>query len=323
MKDWKNAIIKDKYWPNNFAPKGLDATNAMLENLTFAGPKLDGAKFNNATLKNIKFAAGGKAITKPWESDNYYRLSLQNADFTGTVLEDVIFDGVDLSYASFKGATLKNVVFTRYNSYDNTSLKYADFSDANLENVKFRGGGCHRYLTSCIEANFTGATFKNVNFDDTYLDCASFKKAKMNNVSFKSAQLVETKFSGAILENVSFEYALLSKVSLKTVKINNVNFQSTRLWGGVKVNSAGLAELLKRSYPGRPWRGRPVYELLDQPELKDNLTEIIYDYNYRGDFCGEDYFARMLISYLFSQTIADEKVYLGAKEILRSEGLID
>lgn len=79
-----------------------------------------------------------------------------------------------------------------------------------------------------------------------------------------------------------------------------------------------LAEALKQTYPFNPWKGRAVYELLDQPKLKDNLTWIINNYSKEEVVS----WAKMLAGYLFSTVEAERKTYLDAREILRNEGLI-
>lgn len=82
-----------------------------------------------------------------------------------------------------------------------------------------------------------------------------------------------------------------------------------------------IADMLSKPYPFRfrLWKDRPVYELLDSPELKKNLEWISKSYS--GSTNIRDW-ATMLLKYVYPVDEADKQAYLAARKILIEKGLI-
>lgn len=121
--------------------------------------------------------------------------------------EDREFSEIDLSGASFEGATLRRISFRK------CCLRDVNFKRANLRRSRFRGAdleGAFFTHAALNQADFTGARgkisaiktvpegaifhyvdFSNSEFDGASLKAASFARATMENVSFRGAQLHE------------------------------------------------------------------------------------------------------------------------------------
>lgn len=80
-----------------------------------------------------------------------------------------------------------------------------------------------------------------------------------------------------------------------------------------------IANALSKPYPFRPWKDRPVYELLDLPELRKNLEWISTSYS--GITSIRDW-ATQLLKYIYPADDTDKQVYLAARKILIGKGLI-
>lgn len=80
-----------------------------------------------------------------------------------------------------------------------------------------------------------------------------------------------------------------------------------------------IANALSKPYPFRPWKDRPVYELLDLPELRKNLEWISTSYS--GSTSIRDW-ATQLLKYIYPADDTDKQVYLAARKILIDKGLI-
>lgn len=82
---------------------------------------------------------------------------------------------------------------------------------------------------------------------------------------------------------------------------------------------AQLAEMLCKPYPFRPWKDRPVYELLEMPDLKKNLEWISTSYSGSTDI--RDW-ATQLLKYIYPADNTDKEIYLAARKLLIDKKLI-
>lgn len=82
---------------------------------------------------------------------------------------------------------------------------------------------------------------------------------------------------------------------------------------------AKLAGALKMNYPFKPWPQIPVYELLDNPQLKEHLTWLANQYNGKEEIKN---WATFVLKYVFFENETDKQIYIAARKILRDEGLI-
>lgn len=106
-------------------------------------------------------------------ADDYEKLSLVGADFSGQ----------DLHGSTFNKANLKN----------------SNFSNANLT------------LTSMFGTNLQGANLQGANLTNATLDTARFNKADLTNAIFAGAFAYNAVFDGAIIDGTDFTDVLFGK----------------------------------------------------------------------------------------------------------------
>ena len=116
--------------------------------------------------------------------------------FSNVVLDPVSLAGVDLTGASFYGASLRRVDFTRGH------LTYVQFKDADLT------GACLSHAmvnaTDLIAANFSEADLTHADFTGASLARANCTRADMQNAYFGSSSLAGAIFVGAKLDGARF-----------------------------------------------------------------------------------------------------------------------
>lgn len=136
---------------------------------------------------------------------------LQGVDLSGALLDDVAFDGLDLTAsrwdgasarkATFNGATLDRATGMGRTSAGVTRLAGAIFQGAYARYVDFSGGELNGAIFNKADltgSNFSGATFiadvsKNVDSAATFLGAhlkfANFSNATLNSVKFAAAAI--------------------------------------------------------------------------------------------------------------------------------------
>ena len=115
-------------------------------------------------------------------------------------LQDVRLSKLDLTGTEAPGLTLTDA-FVAAGSWAN--LRAARGSLDWVEARELRATG----------ADFTEAVLKDVVFEDTRLDLASFRFAKLERVVFRDCRLEEADFHGAVLASVAFERCNLRAAS--------------------------------------------------------------------------------------------------------------
>lgn len=98
-----------------------------------------------------------------------------------------------------------------------------------------------------------------------------------------------------------------------------VNQETAEKTEAVEALDAKLYRFLQVKYPFKPWVGTPVYELLEQPLLKDKLTWLTTEYSGKEEI---KQWAAFLLQYVFGTTNAEKQIYLAARTRLREASLI-
>jgi hypothetical protein len=81
----------------------------------------------------------------------------------------------------------------------------------------------------CFKADFSNATFLNVNFKGAILTSCSFKNTSFSQVEFLGTNLKKSNFTGATFRYCVFSGALMKKTNFKNCKFENCTFVNTNL----------------------------------------------------------------------------------------------
>ena len=176
-------------------------------------------------------------------------------NFSGQILRDLSFEGVDQPDADFSGAELHDVRFCDWRrgtvldgaSFENSELHFVDFEKCSLKDTSFRGARLHRvFFEECDldGADFTGAVFlEKPKFSKTSLNGADFTGAvfRKGGGNFSGAHLLRTKLPGAYLEKADFSRAHVEEVIFSGANLTKANFYLAKVWF-VNFSQADLSE---------------------------------------------------------------------------------
>ncbi len=240
--------------------KEYDFVNLDLTGVDFTHAYLKGANFNSTTFQDAIFDYANLSEIELTNSPIYEAKSFIHTVFDKVNLthfaDHDLFEGKDMSYASFKGtqlgggtlrlAKLENADFsgndlsgTNHHNFSDTNLRYAKFVGANLTGMNFEGA-------SLDYADFTNATFSAVNLNGATLNQAIFKGAQLAGQNFNGADLkgtnfTETSFQGAQLQGAVFDSdTTLTNASFEGVNLTQVDFSQVSSFEGVNFKNANL-----------------------------------------------------------------------------------
>ena len=170
------------------------------------------------------------------------------ADFSYTTFDRITFLDSELDNTTLRETLFKDCLFNKV-SLKNSNCEYANFSDSKfildeneklfdeetkLNNAKFDGARLAKLeYTPNTRVTIQSATFRRVNFDNskmrnlkfelTILDGASFFNSKIVDVVFSPANLNEVNFAKARIEKSSYNYTLLSNANFYKAELKNCN----------------------------------------------------------------------------------------------------
>jgi len=143
---------------------------------------------------------------------------LSDADMTSVDVEESRFEDVELSRATLRGASLRDVVVER-GSWANVDAK-----ECGLTRVAFRG-------VRMTGARFPTATIRDASFAECRLDFASFRFARLERVRFEDCRLVELDLYETRLESVAFDRCDLTKADLSKSTFSRCEMRDCELAG--------------------------------------------------------------------------------------------
>jgi uncharacterized protein YjbI with pentapeptide repeats len=152
------------------------------------------------------------------------RGQLLNVLISGGVrnLEALTFVGLDLSFASLKGAEIGLLTAQQarlsYADFSGSYFTECDFGAANLENARFR-------LTKIVRSRFAALSPDQVRAPLPAQDGPT--NGRMAGVDFSRAVIIGSDFSGAVLTVANFDGAVLKGVSFKGADLSLATFRDT------------------------------------------------------------------------------------------------
>ena len=176
-------------------------TNANLQDADLTDADLANAIIVGTNLANSKLSASQLASTQSFIDGN-----LQNAQLGSLELQEINFNGFDLSGATFS----------------NTQLQNADFGDANLTGAAFVGA-------QLAEANLGSANLTEAQLSNGQLQNAILTGANLTGAELSGAQLMEANLTGANLTDAVLEQAQLRDANLTSANLTGANFRNAQL----------------------------------------------------------------------------------------------
>ena len=162
------------------------------------------------------------------------RIDFQNADLSGLNLQ-----GLDLSRANFKGATLVD-----------TQLQ-----GSNLVGVNATGANFER-------ANLSGAALSNSNFDKTNMRQADMTGSNLNDASFSRADLTGARINRTEMYRVDLSGANLTMVQAQEAYLTRANLNDANLTrGDFSSANFAFAQVQRAQVGGASFQGANFHEI--------------------------------------------------------------
>lgn len=153
-----------------------------------------------------------------------------------TILDDIDFSNMDLSYLNLSGSLLRNTNFENSN-LKSSYIAQADFSNANLTNAD-ASSACLTY------SDFESATLVGANLQDIDSGRASFQHANLENAYLKGAYLLGSDFRYAKLRGVDISDSNLVAAVFNYSDVSGANFDNALCHSarflGVDLSTANL-----------------------------------------------------------------------------------
>jgi uncharacterized protein YjbI with pentapeptide repeats len=190
----------------------LDLSGALLNGIDLSGNQLPmtGLLLPGTYLVNASFA---NRELNEW---NFSGAHLHGANFTGSIMIDVLFKDALLPISSFISAKISG---------------FASFSDADLTGSSFYRAviiGNHFFETNLRQVNFTEAQLGELILESNLAD-ASFYRAKIHMATFSYCNMTRINMTDAIVTESDFEGSTLSYATLVRTHLRMVSFLYSNL----------------------------------------------------------------------------------------------
>lgn len=162
--------------------------------------------------------------------------NLQNADFTGSCLQNCIFTQANLQAVDFSGVDMQHSVLYEANLIEalfyEANLESAVLPKANLTKAVFYQANLHLatlYDSNLTEAVFYQANLENANLSDANLKLANLEACNISQANLIGANLTNANLIGANLHNASLSTACLTEAILFEATLSSSNLCNTTL----------------------------------------------------------------------------------------------
>ncbi|MGW9529307.1 pentapeptide repeat-containing protein [Paenibacillus terrae] len=163
MKEWLEEKKPYDYIHEVF--RGIDGSQGHYEGIRLQYADLSESSFNNGVF------AGGNMIGSRWN-----KTCLQEADFSGCLIQEARFEQANLRGASFRDAVAVPGIY-QSERWERPGFQPVSFAGADLTEAEFQGA----YLQG---ADFTGAILQGANFMGAAFEGACFKGAMLDGARF-------------------------------------------------------------------------------------------------------------------------------------------
>ena len=186
----------------------------------------------------LRLAASGNS---QWKSAILKKLTLADADLSGTNLDSASFVSCD-----FTSADLSEGVMNR-TGFDLCDLSDADLSQSNLRNSSF-------FKATLAETDFRNADLLSATLEQANAHKANFVAARMGDIFLAMTDLTEADLTGADLSGGNLEAAVLKSADLALANfygthLEDTDFTDSNWWRARGFSSQQLDELTLQFAP--------------------------------------------------------------------------
>lgn len=233
--------------------KNKDLSGASFSSVDLAGFDFSDQIINNASFGNAKNLTASQIAS----TASYKNKDLSGVDFEGLDLTGLDFSGQIIKNASFCNSNYSSgvaAVITKEQLYSTKSyavdkdLSGIDFTRSTLSGWNFAGQnleGATFYYADVAEADFTGATVKNVSFErvknfteEQLYSTKSYSVDKdLSGINFTYFNVKEWDFTGQNLDGADFYYSDVNGANFADAVITNAIMTDAKNFTGEQLKS--------------------------------------------------------------------------------------
>ncbi|MCP4174825.1 MAG: pentapeptide repeat-containing protein [Fuerstiella sp.] len=181
----------------------------------------------------LRLAASGNS---EWRSAILKKLTLADADLSGTNLESASFVSCDFASADLSTGAMNRTGF------DLCDLSGADLSESNLRNSSF-------FKATLVETDFRNADLLSATLEQANARNANFVAARMGDIFLAMTDLTEADLTGADLSGGNLEAAVLKSSDLALANfydthLEDTDFTDSNWWRARGFSSQQLDEMI-------------------------------------------------------------------------------
>lgn len=233
--------------------KNKDLSGASFSSVDLAGFDFSDQIINNASFGNAKNLTASQIAS----TASYKNKDLSGVDFEGLDLTGLDFSGQIIKNASFCNSNYSSgvaAVITEEQLYSTKSyavdkdLSGVDFTRSTVSGWSFAGQnleGANFYYGDVAEADFTGATIKNVSFErvknftkEQLYSTKSYAVDKdLSGINFTYFNVIGWDFTGQSLDGVDFYYSDVKGANFEDAVITNAIMTDAKNFTGEQLKS--------------------------------------------------------------------------------------
>jgi uncharacterized protein YjbI with pentapeptide repeats len=237
---------------------GIDLAEAILQQTSFVGSRLDGASLRRAIAPKADFSKASLAGAD-LEMGLFMEAKLRKARLSGARLKQTVLRQADLEKADLSGARLHMAVVTdaklRKAVLAQTEVRLSVIDRTDLTKADCRGAILHKtYIRELTldRTDFSGATLHSVQLSGVTGRKAVFAGADMTKFRLgKQCRLAGTDFRGAVLKQASLRDSDLSGADFRGACLDGAQIELCNAQGAILSRiSAKKCSILKTDLAG-------------------------------------------------------------------------
>ena len=232
---------------------------------------LTGVRFDNCVFDNVQF------IDCRIDQANWSQCTMRLCSFTGSLLNDVVFNVCELEHIQAFGVYVRTIEFretrladvdfsgsemSRLSVTDDSVLQGASFESCRVDECVMEGvqaEGCSFKGTVLAKGCFRGAVLSDADFSGALLRQADFEGATVKGGAFLDADLVRANLAGADISQATMCRARMCSASLENTTIDGADLDRANVTGLVL---SGFTNLLDARWEALVYR-RGVFRRKD------------------------------------------------------------
>lgn len=167
-----------------------------------------------------------------FEDLNFHEIDFSESTFINCTFKSVIATSTNFQSANFLNCQILNSNFDKSN-WDRTNIYTSRFDESSFQNTSFRG-------SNISQSYFGDSDFSGSNLGSTTLQLIWFRRMKISNADFRSAQIISAQIVNTNFDKSIGTEAEISHSWLKDSSFEDIQF-SNSVWRRIQLSEVSFA----------------------------------------------------------------------------------